>query len=188
MSDICQEQDETVRLVRASQAGDRVAFDRLVQLHQDRAMRVVFSVLGNVHDAAEVVQEAFLKGYLQIGSLASVESFRFWILRIVVNEAGSRHRVLRRRAAMMRVFAAANARRRSGEPHEKESARDLQVAVERALVRLTASQAKAIALFGIEDLPHAEVARIMGCSDKATRWHVHRARQKLRLLLKEYLE
>jgi len=59
MSDTCQEQDETVRLVRASQGGDRVAFDRLVQLHQDQAMRVAFGVLGNVHDAAEVVQEAF---------------------------------------------------------------------------------------------------------------------------------
>ncbi|MEN6424289.1 MAG: RNA polymerase sigma factor [Phycisphaerales bacterium] len=188
MSDTCQEQDETVRLVRASQGGDRVAFDRLVQLHQDQAMRVAFGVLGNVHDAAEVVQEAFLKGYLRIKSLAAAESFRFWILRIVVNEAVSRHRALRRRAAMMRAFAAVDSRRRSPELDEKGNAEDLQAAVERALLRLTASQAKAIALFGIEDLPHAEVARIMGCSATVTRWHVHRARQKLRLLLREYLE
>jgi len=64
----------------------------------------------------------------------------------------------------------------------------MQAAVERALARLTGSQAKAIALFGIDGLPHDEVARIMGCSAGAVRWHVHRARRKLRVLLREYLE
>jgi RNA polymerase sigma-70 factor (ECF subfamily) len=187
MGDICQEQHEIVRLVRASRAGDKIAFDRLVQLHQDQAMRVAFGLLGNVHDAAEVVQEAFLKGYLRIGSLAAAESFRSWILRIVTNEAVSRHRVLRRRAAMARLFATDTGRGSSG-PEEKENARDLQAAVERALARLTGSQAKAIALFGIDGLPHDEVARIMGCSAGAVRWHVHRARRKLRVLLREYLE
>jgi len=151
-------------------------------------MRVAFGVLGNVHDAAETVQDAFLKGYLRIGSLVAAESFRFWILRIVANEAVSRRRALRRRAVMVKLFAAADVRGRSSGPQEKEDARDMQAAVERALVHLTANQAKAISLFGIEGLAHDEVARIMGCSVGAARWHVHRARRKLRVLLKEHLE
>lgn len=188
MSDKCQGQEEVARLAQAAQAGDKDAFDRLVRLHQDQAMRIAFGILGNVHDAAEVVQEAFIKGYVQIAHLVVAESFRFWILRIVANEAVSRHRALRRRAAMTKLFAAAGIRRRPSEPDEKENARDLQAAVERAILRLTGNEAKAIALFGIEDLPHAEVARIMGCSVGAARWHVHRARQKLRVLLRDCID
>ncbi len=188
MTDICQGQEEVACLVRATQAGDKVAFDRLVQLHQDQAMRVAFGILGNVHDAAEVVQEAFIKGYTQIGRLTVAESFRFWLLRIVANEAVSRHRSLRRRVAMRKLFASARVRRRPNEPDEREDARDLQAAVERAILHLTGNEAKAITLFGIEDLPHNEVARIMGCSAGAARWHVHRARQKLRVFLREYID
>ena len=188
MKDTCQAQDEIVRLVRASQAGDKVAFDRLVLLHQSQAMRVALGVLGNVHDAAEVVQEAFVRAYLRIGTLALPGRFRFWMLRIVANEAVSRQRAARRQATMTRLFLAAGFQRRSRGPDEREEARDLQAAVERAMVHLTEKEAKAIALFGLEGLSHGEAAQVMGCSSEAVRWHVYRARQKLRVLLKEYLE
>ncbi len=52
---------------------------------------------------------------------------------------------------------------------------ELQKAVERAMRQLTAGEARAIALFGLDDLPQSEVARIMGCSAGVVRWHVHRA-------------
>jgi len=58
--------DETVMLVRASQAGRREAFDQLVRLHQRRAMQAAVAVLGTADDAAEAVQDAFVKAYLSI--------------------------------------------------------------------------------------------------------------------------
>ena len=59
-----QGQSETAELVRASRAGDKTAFDRLVQLHQRQAMGLALGILANVDDAAEAVQEAFVKGYV----------------------------------------------------------------------------------------------------------------------------
>jgi RNA polymerase sigma factor (sigma-70 family) len=53
--------------------------------------------------------------------------------------------------------------------------------------KLSKREAKAIGLFGLQDLSQREVAEIMGCSVGAVRWHVYRARQKLKVLLKEYL-
>ncbi len=188
MQDIGQGQEEIVRLVRASQAGDKVAFSRLVQLHQRQAMRAAFGVLGNLDDAAEVVQDAFLKGYLQIGTLVFPGRFRFWMLKIVLNEAVSRQRAARRRVAATKLFRAAGLRKRSVRSDEREHTRDLQKAVERAMVRLTEKEAKALALFGLDGFSHQQVAQVMGCSVEAARWHVYRARQKLRVLLKEYLE
>jgi RNA polymerase sigma-70 factor (ECF subfamily) len=188
MKDEGQGRDDIVSLVKASKAGDQLAFGQLVRWHQRPALRVALGILGNVDDAAEVVQEAFVKGYLRIGSLTSPERFKFWILKIVAHEAISRQRLARRRALTTKLFATNAMRKRAGRPDEQERAEDLRAAIERAMVRLTEKEAKAVVLSALDNLPHQEVARIMGCSTGAVRWHVHRARQKLRMALKEYLE
>lgn len=73
-------------------------------------------------------------------------------------------------------------------PEDSEISKELKEAIQQAMLKLSKKQAQAIALFGIEDLPRDEVAKIMGCSAEAVRWHVFKARQKLKVLLKEYLE
>jgi RNA polymerase sigma-70 factor (ECF subfamily) len=186
MNDISQEQDEIVQLVCASRMGDKAAFERLVLLYQRQAVALALGVLGNRDDAAEVVQDAFIKAYAALRGLSQPDRFRFWLLKIVANEAVSHRRSARRRRIAMSLFIAAKARQQSD--RAQEAAKDLGEVVERAMRRLTDKEARAIALFGLDGLPHAEVAQIMGCSAEAVRWHVHRARQKLRLLLKEHLE
>jgi RNA polymerase sigma-70 factor (ECF subfamily) len=188
MMDVGQGQDEVAGLVQASQAGDKAAFGRLVLLHQRQAVGLAFGILGNRDDAAEVAQEAFLKAHLGLARLSQPQRFRFWLLKIVANEAVSRRRAARRRRIITSLFVAAQAQRRSSEPQERENVDELQETIERALRQLTDKEARAIALFGLDDLPQGEVARIMGCSAGAVRWHVHRARKKLRMLLKEHLE
>ncbi len=187
MKDDGRELRETVELVKAGQTGDRAAFDRLVQLHQRRAMGLAFGILGNVHDAAEVVQEALVKAYLGLDGLKQPERFRAWLLRIVAHEAISRRRSARRHALMMRFLAASTIEKRTVEPQEKGHEEELRAAIERALQKLSAKEAEAIALFGLDGLSHQEVGRVMGCSAGAVRWHAHRARKKLRVLLKDYL-
>ena len=188
MKDDGREQNETAELVRAAQAGEKAAFDRLVLLYQRQAVGLAFGILANRDDAAEVVQEAFVKAYLGLGGLSQPERFRFWLLKIAANEAISRRRATRRHGILTSLFIAARAERRPSKPQERDDADELQNAVEQAMRRLTDKEARAIALFGLDDLPHEEVGRIMGCSAGAVRWHVHRARKKLRVLLKEYLE
>jgi RNA polymerase sigma-70 factor (ECF subfamily) len=188
MTECDQGQGEVVALVKASQAGDKEAFNSLVCLHQQQAMRLAVSILGDVHDAAEVVQQAFVKAYLGLAGLKRPEGFRAWLLRIVANEAISRQRSRRRRdrLPLPALWQATDRIERS--PDEKEHGKEMQAAIQRAMAKLTRNEAQAISLFALDDLPHQEVARIMGCSPESVRWHVYRARQKLRVLLKEYLE
>ena len=56
------------------------------------------------------------------------------------------------------------------------------------MLRLSKRETKAITLFGLEDLSQKQVAEIMGCSVGVVKWHVFRARQKLKVLLRKYLE
>jgi len=88
----------------------------------------------------------------------------------------------------MKLFARAGFGKRSVPSDEREHTRDLRAAVAQAMAQLTDREAQAISLFGLDGLSQDEVAQMMGCSAEAVRWHVYRARQKLRSLLSEYLE
>lgn len=181
-------QGGVVALVRASQAGDKMAFGRLVRLYQQQAMRLATGILGDAEDATEVVQEALVKAYFGLARLKMPEQFRPWLLRIVANEAISCRRARRRHAGFLRLAARQAQSKTVRRPEQVGQAEDLGIAVKRAMAQLTANEAQAITLFGLDELPHQEVARIMGCSIQASRYHVYRARQKLRLMLREYMK
>ena len=173
------------RLVEASRAGDRSAFDGLVRLYQRRATHLAVRLLGNADDATEVVQQAFVTAYLKIDKLRDPKRFESWLLRIVANLAIDYREVAGHRLGTIEV--ADCEAKRSVSPIERQIEAELEEAVQGAMLKLSAKEAKAISLFGFEDLSHKEVAKIMGCSVGTARWYVFRARRKLSTLLKDYL-
>ena len=175
------------RLVEASQAGSRGAFDELVRMYQRRAMGVAVRLLGNAEEAGEAVQAGFVRAYLNIGKLKEPKRFEVWLLRIVTNAAISQRRAAKRRKEKIKIANAYGEDKKAISPVEKGIAEELKEAMQRAMLKLSKKEAKAIALFGLEDLSQSQVAEIMGCSVEAVRWYVFRARQKLKTLLKEYL-
>lgn len=174
------------RLVKASQAGERGAFDKLVRLYQRRAMEVAVRMLSDVNEAAEAVQQGFVTAYLKIGKLREPKRFKVWLLRIVTNAAISQRRTAKRRKEGKRIADCYSAKKMLS-PVETGIAEELEGAIEQAMLKLSRKEAKAISLFGLEDLSQREVAEIMDCSVESVRWYVFRARQKLKVLLKEYL-
>ena len=75
--------DENV--VRTCQQDDKAAYAVLVKRHYRHVFAMCLGVLGNVHDAEDVAQEAMLKGFLKIKKLDNTEQFEAWILRIARN-------------------------------------------------------------------------------------------------------
>ncbi len=188
MNDSLKDQTSDIeRLVKASQAGDRGAFDEIMRLYQRRAMQVAVRMLGNANEAAEAVQNGFFKAYLNIGKLKEPKRFEAWFFRIIANTAISQRRAAKGRAEKVKISGDCESKK-AFSPEEREVGKELKEAIQRAMLKLSKKQAQAIALFGIEDLPRDEVAEIMGCSAEVVRWHVFKARQKLKVLLKEYLE
>jgi len=72
-------------VVRACQQGNKSAYSVLVKKHYRHVFALSLGVLGNVHDAEDVAQEAMLKGFLKIKKLKRAEQFEPWILRIAKN-------------------------------------------------------------------------------------------------------
>jgi len=75
--------DET--LVRACRQGDKAAYAVLVKRHYRHVFALCLGVLGNVHDAEDVAQEAMLKGMMNIQKLSKGKQFEAWILQIAKN-------------------------------------------------------------------------------------------------------
>src|SRR5260370_9570543 len=72
-------------LIERAQAGDRPAFELLVQHYDRQVLRLALNVLGNAEDARDVYQEAFLKIYRNLHRFRFECAFYTWVYRIVTN-------------------------------------------------------------------------------------------------------
>jgi len=72
-------------IARASHQGDRTAYAVLVQRHYKSVFLVCLGVLGNVHDAEDIAQEAIIKGFERLRQLRDGSQFGGWIVTIARN-------------------------------------------------------------------------------------------------------
>ena len=87
-------------LVLQTRNGDRSAFDELIVRYQRPAVAVASRLLGNVHDAMEVTQDAFLNAFTNLATLRQAEAFGGWLMRIVSNLSLNFRRARKTRAAL----------------------------------------------------------------------------------------
>ena len=185
-------------LVCCAQGGDSEAFAELVRLYQRRAVSVAYRLLGNIEDASDVSQEAFIRAYRHLEQLDDPSRFGPWLLRVVSNLALNYRRTRKSKAAASldeSLTDSGDARRRAGrlrttESHDRETgllSDELQSAITEAMERLPDKQRIALVLFSVEGLPQKQVAEILECSVELVKWNVFQARRKLKEMLKEHL-
>lgn len=84
MVSVCAQQDEGESLA-AARAGDQEAFRRLIAPHQGPLHAHAYRMLGSLHDADDVLQEALLRSWRWLGSFDGRSSLRTWLYRITTN-------------------------------------------------------------------------------------------------------
>lgn len=180
-------------LVLAARAGDRQAFGKLAQLYQRQCAAVALRLLGNTHDAAELVQDALVKAFRSLGQLNQSERFGPWLMRIVTNLAlNYRRSRVRRQAVSLEGFAGSDddgspddlrSSIAGGEldaPEKPLTSAELGSAIQRAIDALPEKQRLALIMFAIEKMPQKDVAEVLNCSVEAVKWHVFTARKQLK--------
>jgi RNA polymerase sigma-70 factor (ECF subfamily) len=169
-------------LAAAGGQGDPAAFGELVLRHQDRAFNLAFRLTGSREDAADAVQEAFLKAYRGIQSFRRQSSFYTWLFRIVVNEVRSRRRsgAARRPSFSLDAADGPGLRADGPDPSEQASLAERRQIVEEALQSLEFDQRAIIALRDIEGRDYAEIAQVLGCPQGTVKSRLHRARMALK--------
>lgn len=182
-------------LVRQARAGRCRAFDELIDRYQRRATSIAYRLLGNLHDALEVSQEAFVRAYRSLDTLVDDNRFGTWLLKIVTNLSLNYRRSRRLRLLHEERSNDVNSMNEQmadttnggAHPGARLAATELAETIEAGLADLPERQRAALVLFSLEQLPQRQVADILDCSIEAVKWHVFQARKKLKIRLKDYL-
>jgi RNA polymerase sigma factor (sigma-70 family) len=74
-------------LIERARSGDSDAFGELVRRHRSKAFDWARNLARDPHLAEDIVQEALLRAFMHLGSLADLDRFLPWLHRIVRNEA-----------------------------------------------------------------------------------------------------
>ncbi len=168
-------------LVRGCLAGSPGAFDLLVQLHQRAVYRLCYRFMGNHEDAADLSQEVFLRAHRGLASFHSNSSLSTWLYRIGVNLCLNRVSLKRPVTEPLVVDRAVD--HRVVDPVERLEQGARAVRLRRAIAQLPARQRAVVILRVYHELPHREVATIVGSSVGAVKANFFHAMGNLRRLL-----
>lgn len=193
-------EDETA-LVFELRAGVESAYEQLIGRFEQPVYNIVSRLMDDPADAADVVQEVFLKVFRNIGSFRQDASLKTWIFRISVNEARnhrrwfSRHR--RREVGLETEAGKHNENSRAFEdrladpgrsPFEATLDRETQELIEDALSAVNPTFRAALILREMEGLSYEEIGEILNISLGTVKSRILRGRDALRKNLAERLE
>lgn len=140
--------------------------------------------MGRADDAADIVQQAFIKGYRNLDRCRDPERVGGWLFRIAVNLCKDHLKGRTRREVPLEVGGPLTAKR--GLPEEGAERAEIREEIYRALQSLSDEQREAFVLKHVEGWSYEEMAEKLDVSVPALKMRVHRAREQLQDLLKHY--
>jgi RNA polymerase sigma-70 factor (ECF subfamily) len=173
-----------LELAKRCRDGDGDAFEQLYRQHAGRLYNLAFRMAGTAQEAEDLLQEVFLHAYRKLGSFRGDSSLGTWLYRLGMNQCLD---YLRGRSARMNQATDSLDDEGSVEPAAPMPAIPVAVSrmdLERAIGRLPEGCRAAFLLHDVEGFEHHEVARILGVSEGTSKSQVHKARMKLRAMLK----
>jgi RNA polymerase sigma-70 factor (ECF subfamily) len=165
---------------RAAQ-GDMGAFEELYQRHNRR----VYSLTGNVSEAEDLAQEVFIQLFRKIGSFRGESAFTTWLHRLTVNQVLMHFR--KRGVKMEQTTEDGETPIQIVKGTENPNAMPVvdRIALDKAISQLPPGYRTVFTLHDIEGHEHEEIARMLGCSVGTSKSQLHKARMKLRGLLRQ---
>lgn len=191
--DLTHQEDEA--LVTRARRGDPAAFDVLVTRYHQRLYATIYRMTSNHEDANDLLQDALIKAYRSLGSFHGNSSFYTWVYRIAVNctlnflKRSGRHR----HYSLDDVDSAIQTDPDFVElmthetPTRDVGLHELQRRLHDALQKLSEAHRVVVVLHDVQGMTHADIARVLNCSEGTVRSRLFYARQQLQGLLSDYL-
>jgi RNA polymerase sigma-70 factor (ECF subfamily) len=154
-------------------------FDELYAAAFRRLVGQLVLITGDLHEAEDVVQEAFARAAARWRRISAYEAPEAWVRRVALNLATSGARRRRRRLAILARFSP---------PTEVPPASAEVLALMRALAALPMAQRAPVVMHYLLDLPVEQVAAELGISPGAAKARLHRGRRALAQALGEPIQ
>jgi RNA polymerase sigma-70 factor (ECF subfamily) len=179
-------------LVGRLQAGEESAYADCLALHGTSLLATAQRMLGNEHDAADALQEAFLSAFRAIQNFQGESTLRTWLHRIIINTCLMRKRANSRRPCRSieeccpsfdETGHHTQPVRTWSSPLERLSRDETRARVREAIDSLPEPHRTVLILRDIEELDTFAAAESLGITPGALKVRLHRARQALRTML-----
>ena len=175
--------DPDAEVVAKVKAGDTDAFEELVRRHGRRIFRSLVGILGNVTEAEDALQDAFLKAFQHLPQFEGRARFSTWLVRIAINTGVQR---LRGRKDLETLdddgdqFKPRKIQAWTENPEDLYSREELRKLVEQEVMKLPAKYRVALMLRDLEELSTEEAANALGLTIPGLKARVLRGRLMLR--------
>ena len=160
---------------------DGPTFEALYRTHAKRIYSLAWRFTGNAADAEELLQDIFLQAYRKLDSFRQEAALSTWLHRLAVNRCLDH---LRSRAARQDARTGSLADAARPQPRTRTSSPITRLDLERAIAQLPDGCRAAFVLHDVEGYEHQEVAALLGIAAGTSKSQVHKARLRLRTLLR----
>jgi RNA polymerase sigma-70 factor (ECF subfamily) len=176
--------DEPVKDERRMR-GDLRSFEELFNLHHGKVYALCLRMTGSTAEAEDLTQEVFVLVFRKLDTFRGESAFTTWLHRLTVNHVLMHFRKNRSRKEQLTE---------DGElPEHVIKGRNVlgsfpildRLALDEAIVQLAPGYRVVFILHDVEGLEHSEIANILGCAVGTSKSQLHKARMKLRLLLRQ---
>ncbi len=170
------------QLVRRVLTGETAFFENLLHRHSQQVYRAARAILRNDEEAADVVQETYLRAYRNLKQFAGRAKFSTWLTRIAVYEARARYRMNRTRGDRAEGSARAVREEPTSEldPEKRVLVGEVGTMMEAAIDALPDLYRTVFVLRNVEELSTADTAACLNLSQDAVKTRLRRARALLR--------
>jgi len=174
-----------ISLAQAAGWGDMSAFEELYNRHHRRVYSLCLRMLQNPVEAEDLTQEVFIQLYRKIGSFRGDSAFTTWLHRMTVNQVLMHFR--KRSVKFEKTTEEGDTPEQmvSGSENPNKMRIIDKIALDSAIEQLPPGYRSVFVLHDIEGYEHEEIAKLLSCSVGTSKSQLHKARLKLRRLLKK---
>jgi len=175
--------------IRLAQQGDAAAFEAIYQRHAGRVYAICLRMLRDPAEAEDTLQEAFLQLFRKIQTFRGESAFSTWLHRLTVNMVFMRLR--RKKPICVPLDEVLESDDQNSKPLHEIGGPDLHLAglldrmpLQAAVDQLPEGYKRMFILHDVQGYRHSEIAEILGHSIGNSKSQLHKARKRLRELLK----
>ena len=172
-------------LAQRSAAGDMTAFEELYERHSRRVYSLCLRMTANTAEAEDLAQEVFIQLFRKLGSFRGESAFTTWLHRLTVNQVLMHFR--KKGVKMEQTTDDGETPVQIVAGTENPDAMPVvdRIALDIAVSQLPPGYRTVFVLHDVEGHEHEEIARLLGCSVGTSKSQLHKARMKLRTLLRQ---
>lgn len=179
------EQVSDPELARRAAEGDDGAFEQIYRRHFRRVYSLCLRMMGNPTGAEDLTQEVFTTLYRKIGSFRGESQFTTWLHRMTVNQVLMHFRKSSTKNELTTDEGETPIQIVQGTENASRMPIVDRIALERAIEQLSPGYRSVFILHDVEGHEHEEIGRMLGISAGTSKSQLHKARLKLRGLIRK---